>query len=134
MPKYRKKPIVVEAVHYAGETVVMPKWIQQAFKNGTLFYDEDDLYVETLEGTHHVSVGDYIIQGVKGELYPCKPDIFNKTYEKAVEQEKTYFEYLKNCTMDEMVQAIYDCTMENSWSFSKDGIKRWLKQPHAEKE
>jgi hypothetical protein len=130
--KYRKKPVIVEAVHYAGETVVMPKWIQQAFKNGTLFYDEDDLYVETLEGTHHVSVGDYIIQGVKGELYPCKPDIFDKTYEKAVEQGKTHFEYLKNCTMDEMVQAIYDCTMANSWSFNKDGIKRWLKQPHHE--
>ena len=129
--KYRKKPVIVEAVHYAVETVVMPKWIQQAFKNGTLFYDEDDLYVETLEGTHHVSVGDYIIKGVKGELYPCKPDIFDKTYEKAVEQGKTHFEYLKNCTMDEMVQAIYECTMANSWNFSKDGIKRWLKQPHT---
>lgn len=132
--KYRKKPVIVEAVHYAGETVVMPKWIQQAFKNGTLFYDEDDLYVETLEGMHHVSVGDYIIQGVEGELYPCKPDIFNKTYDKVVEQGETYFEYLKNCTMDEMVQAIYDCAMANSWSFNKDGIKRWLKQPHTPKE
>lgn len=37
-----------------------------------------ELYIETLEGTHHVSVGDYVIQGVNGELYPCKPDIFEK--------------------------------------------------------
>jgi hypothetical protein len=41
------------------------------------------LYVKTLEGTHHARVGDYIIQGVNGEIYPCKPDIFEKTYEKA---------------------------------------------------
>jgi hypothetical protein len=37
--------------------------------------------IKTLEGTHHVSVGDYVIQGIKGELYPCKPDIFTATYE-----------------------------------------------------
>ena len=44
-----------------------------------------ELYIETLEGTHHVSVGDYIIQGLHGELYPCKPDIFEKTYEEVKE-------------------------------------------------
>ena len=79
-----------------------------------------------------VSVNDYIIQGVNRELYPCKPDIFNKTYDKVVEQGETYFEYLKNCSMDKMVDAIYECVMANSWSFNKDGIKRWLKQPHRE--
>ena len=40
-----------------------------------------DVYIDTLEGTHHASVGDYIIKGVHGEFYPCKPDIFAKTYE-----------------------------------------------------
>jgi hypothetical protein len=53
-----------------------------------MYYDSEDsnsppceLYIKTLEGVHHVSVGDYVIQGVKGELYPCKPDIFEMTYE-----------------------------------------------------
>ena len=51
--------------------------------DGILFFQEGgDLYVKTLEGTHHARVGDYIIQGVNGEIYPCKPDIFEKTYEK----------------------------------------------------
>ena len=40
-----------------------------------------ELFINTLEGKHHVSVNDYVIQGVSGELYPCKPDIFDKTYE-----------------------------------------------------
>jgi len=40
-----------------------------------------ELFIKTLEGIHHASVGDYIIQGVNGELYPCKPDIFEKTYD-----------------------------------------------------
>lgn len=40
-----------------------------------------ELFIKTLEGIHHASVGDYIIQGVNGEIYPCKPDIFEKTYD-----------------------------------------------------
>ena len=48
------------------------------------YSDKDNpiIVIETLEGNHHASVGDYIIQGVQGEIYPCKPDIFEKTYEK----------------------------------------------------
>lgn len=57
----------------------------EAHKNGTLFYgcgvSGDELFVNTLEGVHHVNVGDYIIRGVAGEIYPCKPDIFEQTYE-----------------------------------------------------
>lgn len=55
-----------------------------------MYYDSEEsdflpceLYINTLEGVHHVSVDDYVIQGVNGELYPCKPDIFEKTYELA---------------------------------------------------
>lgn len=43
-------------------------------------YRDPDLIIHTLEGDHHASVGDWIIKGVKGEFYPCKPDIFNQTY------------------------------------------------------
>lgn len=58
MAKYRKKPIIIEA-----------------------FQTDKEIDIETLEGTMHASVGDYIITGVNGEQYPCKPDIFEKTYE-----------------------------------------------------
>lgn len=61
---YRKKPVVIQA------------------------YPTDvELDIETLEGTHHASVGDYIIRGVQGELYPCKPEIFKETYEDVTDEE-----------------------------------------------
>lgn len=90
--KYRKKPVVIEAFQYDGDIVNInaPEWAVVAINNGTMFFDSEDnenppceLFIRTLEGTHHVSVGDYIIQGVNGELYPCKPDIFEKTYDAA---------------------------------------------------
>lgn len=61
--KYRKKPVVIEA-----------------------YQTDKEMDIETLEGTMHASVGDYIITGVRGEKYPCKPDIFEKTYEPAEEK------------------------------------------------
>lgn len=88
MSKYRKKPVVIEAFQYDGDMIdeggnpYVPDWAICAWKNGTMYYkDQGELYIKTLEGDHHVSVGDYIIRGVKGELYPCKPDIFEQTYE-----------------------------------------------------
>lgn len=50
-----------------------------------LNYGWNDLYIETLEGVMHAEPGDYIIKGVNGEFYPCKPDIFEKTYERVEE-------------------------------------------------
>lgn len=90
MAKYRKKPVVIEAFNYDGDLkdssgrYYVPIWAELAFEEGVLFYGYDEpweLYVKTLEGTVHVSVGDYLIKGINGELYPCKPDIFHKTYE-----------------------------------------------------
>lgn len=94
MAKYRKKPVVVEAFQYDGDLIYSngewycPDWARDAFQNGTMYFDSLDceeppveLFIDTLEGKHHVSVGDFIIRGVHGELYPCKPDIFAKTYE-----------------------------------------------------
>ena len=90
--KYVKKPIVVEAVQWTGKN--LPEVVD--FAGDKLNCDmsanemcsEDmakntinELYIDTLEGTMHISVMDYIIKGVKGELYPCKPDIFLETYE-----------------------------------------------------
>ena len=91
--KYRKKPVVIEAFQYNGDFTdkngvpYAPEWAVKALENNTLYFGSVgsgppcELFIATLEGVHHVSIGDYIIQGVQGELYPCKPDIFEKTYE-----------------------------------------------------
>ena len=94
---YRKKPVVVEAFQMTYENRCdnsdWPQWLNQAWgkeynTKGALWPSnypdsdgKDELVIGTLEGNHFVDFGDYIIQGVKGELYPCKPDIFEMTYE-----------------------------------------------------
>ena len=77
MSKYQKKPVVIEAFEWSlTNEKNMPDWLINVFDNGTLFF------VNTLEGVMKVSEGDYIIKGVHGKLYPCKPDIFYETYQK----------------------------------------------------
>lgn len=87
--KYRKKPVVIEAVQYTDDmgevTNAHPRWLLDACIDGTLYADGDVQMVKTLEGPLRVSDKDYIIRGVKGELYPCKPDIFEATYEKVTD-------------------------------------------------
>ena len=86
--KATKKPVTIECFKYDGDLknsdgkFYVPEWAQKAYEDGTIFFkDQGEMYIKTLEGDHHASVGDYIIRGVNGELYPCKPDIFDKTYE-----------------------------------------------------
>lgn len=88
--KYRKRPVEVEAVQFMGfdydsGRVILskrPEWLVCEFGQKVLFFDKPDtLTIKTLEGDHRASIGDYIIKGVQGELYPCKPDIFEQTYE-----------------------------------------------------
>lgn len=84
MPKYRKKPVVIEAVQWDGNL----KTIEPLLAKSTVTeigqdFIEPDLIIPTLEGEMRANVGDWIILGVKGELYPCKPDIFAQTYEPA---------------------------------------------------
>lgn len=87
MAKYRKKPVVIEAVQWDGSedsTYEVMKWcnsdkVFHAIGPGTL----EEITIDTLEGEMCASVGDWIIRGIKGELYPCKPDIFAATYEPA---------------------------------------------------
>lgn len=90
--KYRKKPVVIEAFQMTqqeaeGDKELWPAWLYQAWLDSILFRVGDrelGVYgIKTLEGDHAVNHGDFIIQGVKGELYPCKPDIFEATYEPA---------------------------------------------------
>lgn len=116
MPKFRKKPVVIEAVCWNGHTLgltnksvdldtskiidsscrlEMPEWLPPVSRVvtdekwpahpavGEVWRDGDNLWIGTLEGNMVASPGDWIIHGVKGELYPCKPDIFAATYEAA---------------------------------------------------
>jgi len=83
--KFRKRPVVVECVQFnVGEKSMAEI---QAFTNGKAQpHSSGDMIINTLEGKMTASIGDWIIQGVHGEFYPCKPDIFEKTYEKVDEQ------------------------------------------------
>lgn len=85
MGKYRKKPVVIEAVHYDGTDAGYAAACE--FARGVYLEPagERRFYVPTLEGRHIASPGDWLIRGVKGELYPCKPDVFAATYD-AVEE------------------------------------------------
>jgi hypothetical protein len=76
MPKFRKKPVVIEAVQWVGNFDEI-----KVFVSGDVELRDGKLLVATLEGPLTASDHDWIIKGVKGEFYPCKPDIFEQTYE-----------------------------------------------------
>jgi len=80
MPKfYRKKPVVIEAIQWTGDNFgVVGKFSESIFGP---YGKESHLEINTLEGRMKADVGDWIIRGIKGEIYPCKPDIFEQTYE-----------------------------------------------------
>jgi len=81
MPKFRKKPIVIEAIQWNGSNGDYAA-VQALDENGAVSFEPiGGLYITTLEGDMRADIGDWIIKGVKGELYPCKPDIFKATYE-----------------------------------------------------
>ena len=80
-------PVIIEAFRFAVDFI--PDWfMDEVTKNNIILYGEeykplDFCLIKTLEGTMRGEAGDYIIKGVNGEIYPCKPDIFHKTYEVA---------------------------------------------------
>ena len=85
MKRYRKKPVIIEAIQFVDEVDRILE-IQEFVGQETIVVNYKDknsptLKIDTLEGVMTASVGDYIIKGVQGEFYPCKPDIFEKTYE-----------------------------------------------------
>ena len=99
--QYRKKPVVIEAMHFEGDNAHLHSVYQWIEENTQGSFDVNDpsgevpasgvsidaatgfMVIATLEGIMQVKVGDYIIRGVQGEFYPCKPDIFEATYELA---------------------------------------------------
>lgn len=92
--KYQAKPIEIEAFQYDGDfkgtdgTYYVPDWAIEAIEKRVMYFrclrfeePPSELYIDTSIGTLHVSVGDYIIHSINGEIYPCKPDLFEKIYE-----------------------------------------------------
>lgn len=85
--KYRKKPVVIEAIQWTSDNLSeIDKFTQGKVKN-----HESVLIIPTLEGEMYASLSDYIIKGENGEFYPCKPDIFDKTYEELTEIQNMEF-------------------------------------------
>lgn len=97
MGMFKKKPVVIEARQFetnneAGDKNMndlvawmnesgLPDRYPRSVDPNIARHDSTDIYIKTLEGEHKATVGDWIIKGVKGEFYPCKPDIFEATYE-----------------------------------------------------
>jgi len=88
MPKFRKRPIIVEAFRWTADINQKedPLWIIDAIKDDIIYVAYEGtprifMMIKTLEGTMTAKRGDWIIKGIEGEIYPCKPDIFKKTYE-----------------------------------------------------
>ena len=125
--KYRKKPVVVEA-----------------------YKTDKEIVIHTLEGDMKASIGDYIITGVNGEKYPCKPDIFEKTYEVV---NNTNYDNIKAMSVEELADVLYDandkicfenCSASTGNKFScplgdnlnisdcKKCIKKWLESEVSE--
>ena len=90
--KYVKKPIPVEAVQIVNDMhtldewdQILPVWFKNAVVTFQLRWDDNGMYVKSLEGEMFAPWGSYIVQGIDGELYPVRRDIFEKTYEKCEE-------------------------------------------------
>lgn len=88
MSKWRKKPVVIEAFKWTADITQTedPLWFIGAIQDGTVWFENNGcpavfMQIKTLEGIMKSMPGDYIIKGIKGEIYSCKPEIFEATYE-----------------------------------------------------
>lgn len=78
--KYRKKPVEIEAFRIGIDYI--PDWfMDKVSSNDIILHGDTNADIKTLEGVMHANYGDFIIKGIEGEIYPCKPDIFYATYE-----------------------------------------------------
>lgn len=139
MPKYRKKPVIIDAFQMTEarrwDNSEWPQWLHEAWNKepseNAIWIDDEapiaeghesaaELVCGTLEGVHRISWGDYIIQGIQGEIYPCKPDIFAESYEQ-VKQDN--FQKQASRVLPEVGKPVPD---------SMPTTKRLLEKPHGE--
>ena len=104
--QYRKKPVVVEA-----------------------YKTDKEIVIHTLEGDMKASIGDYIITGVNGEQYPCKPDIFEKTYEAVT---NTNYDRIKAMSVEEMADFIKSVALGLNSDWVRGNIQEWLESEVSE--
>ena len=113
MAKFRKKPVVIEAFRLNERGLVAEDWFWNAVTRNDIIthcfgkHEHDPAWCEikTLEGTMIANAGDYIIQGVHGEIYPCKSDIFQKTYTE--DKPKTNADCIRAMSDEELAEFIY---------------------------
>ena len=144
MGNYRKKLVAIQAFKLGVDGI--PDWFMDAVaKNNVILRGEHkgetSADIETLEGWHHANYGDYIIRGVKGELYPCKPDIFDMTYE-AVNGKQTNADRIRAMSDEELEKFFHnfnicdirtndECKMSYC-ACCEVCMLDWLKQPAEE--
>ena len=93
--KYRKKPVIIEAVQWTGDNISeICKFTKHDISH---LLRSGQLYIETLEGIMKASIGDFIVKGVSCEFYPCKPEVFYQTYEKVVDMWNTRTPEIVRC-------------------------------------
>ena len=90
MTKYRKKPVVIDAIQFLGNIDTIKEFIPDRYAYEVIMHDEfcnpEQIAIHTLEGNMIAGVTDWIIRGIKGEYYPCKDDIFQATYERVEDE------------------------------------------------
>ena len=145
MSLYRKKSVVIEAFKLGVDYI--PDWFMDAVtanevilhgtSSGFDHVADTNADIHTLEGWHHANYGDYIIRGVKGEIYPCKADIFDMTYD-VVDKPKTKADRIRAMSYDELAWELMTWRIEteakhqgieSNYPNTKSAILEWLKQP-----
>ena len=148
MGNYIKKPVVIEAFKLGVDYI--PDWFMDAVtanevilhgtSSGFNHVADTNADIHTLEGWHHANYGDYIIRGVKGEIYPCKPDIFDMTYD-AVGKQKTNADFIRAMSDEDLAGWIIECRDDwddyvtpnckffDTYEEAMAETIKWLKQP-----
>lgn len=115
MPKFVKKPVVIEACQFDGANITeVENFVGKKLPTVISSNEDTQLVVSTLEGDMKASKGDWIIKGVNGEFYPCKPDIFEKTYDvvENVERPQTFGEKAVGITFNPSgADEVYEAKM-----------------------
>ena len=141
MAKFRKKPVVIEAFRLNERGLIAEDWFWDAVTRNDIIthcfgkHEPDPAWCEikTLEGTMIANAGDYIIQGVNGEIYPCKADIFQKTYTE--DKPKTNADRIRAMNDEELADVVANgvgCVLKAPHCMDVDCtpcILKWLKQP-----
>ena len=148
--KYRKKPVVIEAFKLGLDN--MPDWFMDAVSTNVVILHgsssghhrvpDTNADIYTLEGWHHASFGDYIIRGVKGEIYPCKPDIFEMTYDAEDTNVLTNGDRIRAMSDEDLAVTILcirhsdrpwcDESCGTTGAICENCITKWLKEPYKE--